>query len=123
VAGKVAGHLMGKEPNSPSVEARVEETKKKLSESLKKLFLLYIHLFYSIFYSSYSFSPSLFLLLFFLLSFTRTYLLLVFGLFWPRGAGAEQRAMPQDAPLLLSFSPQERPIHNGRPSAVKDHRG
>ena len=39
---------MGEKSRTPSVEARVVETKQKLSGSLEKLFLLYLHLFYSV---------------------------------------------------------------------------
>ena len=65
-------HLMGKRSRTPSVETRVVQTKEKLSGSLEKLFLLYLHLLYSVFIS-YLFTPSLLLLLFFTLFYTNLF--------------------------------------------------
>ena len=61
-------HQIGKKSWTPSVEARVVETKEKVSGSLEELFLL---IYISFTFFSYLFPPSL-LILGFLLSFTLT---------------------------------------------------
>ena len=81
-----------KKPDSKR-EARVAETKEKLSESIQKLFLLYYISFtlFPLFLSFFFIFP---LLLFSYFFFTRTCLLLVFGFFWPAGAQSP-RCFPQ----------------------------
>jgi hypothetical protein len=75
-------HRMGKESRTPSVEARVVETKHKLSRSWEKFFLLCLDFLYSVSISFIFFHHLFFYVL--LPRFTDIYSFRV-RLFWPEG--------------------------------------
>jgi hypothetical protein len=104
-----------------SVEARVVDTKLKLSGTPGKLFLLYLHLFYSVsillvvFFSI----PSSLLVFFILTYFTWTYFLLEFGFFGQsalKGCFPNGRKLGPEVAENCPIGSDSSAIRQGRPS-------